>query len=222
MTEAIEAAGLAEPVTAFCLPEGIEALVALGELTRAERLVELLEDRGRRLDRVWALAVAARLRGLLEAERGDLTAAQAALELALVHHERGELGFERAAHCSPTARSCGGPAAGSWHGRRSTPPASRSRRWAHACSRSARPRQAARLPAHRESGGDAGLTPAEARTAELVAQGHTNREVARALFVSEKAVEAHLTRVYRKLGVRSRAELAAKLAAEPGNLGIPL
>ena len=222
VTEAIEAAGLAEPVTAFCLPEGIEALVALGELTRAERLVELLEDRGRRLDRVWALAVAARLRGLLEAERGDLTAAQAALELALVHHERGELGFERArallAHGAILRR------AGRRKLAREAIDAARiafetmgARVFAQRAAA-----EAARLPAHRESGGDAGLTPAEARTAELVAQGHTNREVARALFVSEKAVEAHLTRVYRKLGVRSRAELAAKLAAEPGNLGIPL
>ena len=51
------------------------------------------------------------------------------------------------------------------------------------------------------------LTPAEARVAELAATGHTNREVASLLFVSTKTVEAHLARVYRKLGIRSRAEL---------------
>ena len=47
---------------------------------------------------------------------------------------------------------------------------------------------------------------------ELVAEGHTNREVAAALFLTEHSVETALTRVYRKLGVRSRAELARLLA----------
>jgi DNA-binding NarL/FixJ family response regulator len=42
-------------------------------------------------------------------------------------------------------------------------------------------------------------------------EGKTNQEVAQALFVSEKTVEANLTRIYRKLGVRSRSELAARM-----------
>ena len=45
----------------------------------------------------------------------------------------------------------------------------------------------------------------------LAAQGKTNREVAAALFLSERTVESHLTRVYAKLGVRSRTELARTL-----------
>ena len=53
------------------------------------------------------------------------------------------------------------------------------------------------------------LTPTEERVAELVAAGHTNREVAQALFVSVHTVEDNLRRIYRKLGVRSRTELAA-------------
>ena len=48
----------------------------------------------------------------------------------------------------------------------------------------------------------------------LVAAGHTYREVADALFISPKTVQWNLSKIYRKLGVRSRAELAAKLAAE--------
>ena len=52
------------------------------------------------------------------------------------------------------------------------------------------------------------LTPAERRVAGLVVQGHTNREVAAALFVTDRTVETHLSRIYRKLGVRSRTELA--------------
>jgi DNA-binding CsgD family transcriptional regulator len=56
-----------------------------------------------------------------------------------------------------------------------------------------------------------GLTPAEHRVAELVAEGRTNREVAAALFLGERTVETHLTHVYAKLGVRSRTELARRL-----------
>jgi DNA-binding NarL/FixJ family response regulator len=51
------------------------------------------------------------------------------------------------------------------------------------------------------------LTPAEQRVAELAASGMTNRDVAVKLFISAKTVEATLARVYRKLGIRSRAEL---------------
>ena len=58
------------------------------------------------------------------------------------------------------------------------------------------------------------LTPAEERVAGLAAQGLSNKEIAAALVVSAKTVEAHLGRTYRKLGVRSRAELASQLAGE--------
>jgi DNA-binding NarL/FixJ family response regulator len=51
-------------------------------------------------------------------------------------------------------------------------------------------------------------TKTERRVAELVASGQSNQEVAAKLFVSTKTVEANLTRVYRKLSVRSRTELA--------------
>src|SRR5262249_46970326 len=54
---------------------------------------------------------------------------------------------------------------------------------------------------------DPGLTPTEQRVAELAASGMTNRDVATALFISPKTVEHNLARVYRKLGIRSRAEL---------------
>ena len=57
------------------------------------------------------------------------------------------------------------------------------------------------------------LTEGERRIAELVAEGRTNREVAATLFLTVHSVETALTRVYRKLGVRSRAELAHLLAS---------
>jgi DNA-binding NarL/FixJ family response regulator len=55
--------------------------------------------------------------------------------------------------------------------------------------------------------GSAALTPSEQRVAELAATGMTNRDMAAALFISPKTVEANMSRVYRKLGIHSRAEL---------------
>ena len=63
------------------------------------------------------------------------------------------------------------------------------------------------------------LTETERRIAELAATGMTNREVAAAAFVSPKTVEANLARVYQKLGIRSRAELGARLSATPRDAG---
>jgi DNA-binding CsgD family transcriptional regulator len=72
-------------------------------------------------------------------------------------------------------------------------------------------RSGARLIREPASGVEA-LTPSEVRVAELAAEGLTNREVAQALFVSEKTVETHLGRVYRKLDIKSRHALPAALA----------
>ena len=70
------------------------------------------------------------------------------------------------------------------------------------------------------------LTLTEARVARLVAEGQTNDDVSVSLAMQPKAVESHLVRVYRKLGIRSRTELALLLAtapaarsAEPGEVG---
>ena len=57
------------------------------------------------------------------------------------------------------------------------------------------------------------LSPQELQVARIAARGPNNIEVAAALFVSRKTVEAHLTRVYRKLGIRSRTQLARILLA---------
>ncbi|HEY5420860.1 MAG TPA: LuxR C-terminal-related transcriptional regulator, partial [Marmoricola sp.] len=59
---------------------------------------------------------------------------------------------------------------------------------------------------------DHALTTSEQRVASLVVAGRTNREVAAQLYTSVGTVEAHLTRIYRKIGVRSRTELAGAVA----------
>ena len=60
------------------------------------------------------------------------------------------------------------------------------------------------------------LTPTEQRIAELIASGLSYRETADALFISPKTVQWNLSKIYRKLGIRSRSELPARLAAEHG------
>jgi DNA-binding NarL/FixJ family response regulator len=55
------------------------------------------------------------------------------------------------------------------------------------------------------------LTPSEQRVAELAAAGKTNRDVAAALFISPKTVEANIARIYRKLDIKSRAELGSRI-----------
>ncbi len=61
--------------------------------------------------------------------------------------------------------------------------------------------------------GPEALTASEKRVAELAAEGLTNRDIAQTLFVTPKTVEVHLSATYRKLGIRSRRELAGSFAA---------
>lgn len=72
----------------------------------------------------------------------------------------------------------------------------------------------AALRAKQAVGLDCGaLTPREAEIVELVAQGLTNRDIGAALWITENSVKQALKRIFRKLGVSSRAEMVAKLAA---------
>jgi DNA-binding CsgD family transcriptional regulator len=188
------------------LPDEIEALIALGRPDEAEALLGRLERRARELDRSSALAAAARCRALLAAQ-GDLAAAVSTAELALTEHERLPIPFERARTLLVLARPGGARNRNAWRARQSKPPGRSS-------SASAPPFGSTALEPSSRVGGRAPspgeLTPAERRIAELVAEGLTNKEVASRLFLAPKTVEAHLSRIYGKLGVRSRAELARK------------
>ncbi|MDH2388045.1 AAA family ATPase [Streptomyces sp. HNM0663] len=86
-----------------------------------------------------------------------------------------------------------------------------------------RPSRAARAEAAASADGSALslLTEAELRLAQLVGQGASNQEAAARLYLSVKTVEARLTRIYQKLDVRSRAQLATALSARPGGRAAP-
>ncbi|HEX5027635.1 MAG TPA: AAA family ATPase [Gaiellaceae bacterium] len=205
--------GWIDPGHRLITPNQIEALVGAGRLHEAEQLLEDWEALGRRLDRPRALATAARARGLLDAARGDHEAAAAALDEAVAQHDRFECPFERArtllalgaqlrrAGKRSAARGVLDEAAVTFAELEATP-------W-HARAT----REAARISGRRRTAYDE-LTDAERRVAELVAEGRSNKDVASALFISVKTVEVTLTRVYRKLGVRSRVELARRFADE--------
>jgi DNA-binding CsgD family transcriptional regulator len=60
------------------------------------------------------------------------------------------------------------------------------------------------------------LTPSERRVADMAASGLSNREIAQRLYVTTRTVEGHLTSVFRKLGINSRAELRRCLASPGG------
>lgn len=213
LTQALEQRGIGEPVPAFFLPDALEALIALGELDRAGALLDGFEQRGRELDRAWALATASRCRGLLLAARGDVAGAARALERALAEHERIELPFER-------ARVLLAKGAVERRARQRTRAKATLEQALCEFERIGAPLFAerardelSRVGLRRSDGSE--LTASERRVAELAAAGRTNREIAAELFVSPKTVEANLGRAYRKLGIRSRAQLGSHIAKQP-------
>jgi DNA-binding CsgD family transcriptional regulator len=202
---------LLEPGHRLELADTLESLIAVGELDEAERKLVPWEERSRALDRSWALAITARCRALLLAAQGDLAGAEAAFLRALTEHARTQDPFQHArtlltfgvtqrrAKRRGAARATLEQALAGFE-RLGAP------LWVEK-ARSELGRIGGRSPSRGE------LTTGERRIAALVAEGRTNREVAAALFLTEHSVETALTRVYRKLGVRSRAELAHLLSA---------
>ncbi len=209
LTEMLPSMGLADPIGLVFLPDEIEALVSLGELARAQPLIELLRRLGETHDRPWAIAAAARGHGILAAARGDLEDAVAALEGALAAHARVEMPFERGRTLLALGRTL--------RRRKQWSAAREALREALALFvKTGAPlwAQAARNEVGRagERSGEPGeLTATERHIAELAASGLSNQEVAERAFLTVKGVEANLTRAYRKLGIRSRGGLAGAL-----------
>jgi DNA-binding CsgD family transcriptional regulator len=197
--------GLRAPGTYWWRAEHVEALLELGRIDGAVELLATWEADATRLGHDGVLAQTTRCRGLVAAARGDVREGTAVLEEAVARHEAvgDPFGRARALLALGTLRRRGRQkrvareaieaavegfeaiGAAGWAGK----------------ARSELGRIGGRVR-------EPGLTAAERRVAALVAEGRTNREVAAALFLGERTVETHLSHVYAKLGVRSRAELA--------------
>jgi DNA-binding CsgD family transcriptional regulator len=208
--ELFDRVGFGEPGQFRVHADAAEAAVVLGDLTRAREIVDFLEGHGERTNHRWSLATGARVHALVAAAAGDLDAALRACEHALEHHDRLPMPFERArtlvvqGMVERRARRRG-RAKQSFQEALEIFERIGARLWADR-SRA----ELDRIGLRRASGDE--LTESERRVAELAARGLTNREVAAALHLSPKTVDANLSRVYRKLGIRSRAELGARMA----------
>ena len=205
--------GIREPSCNPFLTDLIEALATVGRTDEADALLRPYVRRARRLDRPRALSAAGRCRGLIAAARGDLPAARRALQRSAGEHDRHGQPFEmartllvggeidRRAKRKADARASLEAAkavfdrlgAAVWSDRTRT-------ELERIGGRPAAPTK---------------LTATERRVANLVAEGRTNKEVADAMFISVYTVEGNLTRIYRKLGIRSRTELAARVGRHP-------
>jgi DNA-binding CsgD family transcriptional regulator len=211
--ETLDAMDVREPGAFPFLPDLIEPMVVLGEVGRATALTERLHERGRALDRPLAIATAARCRALMAARSGDLAGARRELDLALTEHARIAMPFElartllvrgdvlrRMKQKRSSRESIQGAAA--------IFETLGAKLWIEK-AQSALDRVGGRSASTSE------LSATERRVAELAAAGRKNKEVADELFISVKTVEANLRRVYQKLGVRSRTELAGRLLTAP-------
>lgn len=211
-----DTAGLTEPLSLRFEPDWIEACVGSGDHVGAAAVLERLAARHARLPRPWTTLGLARSRLLLAVATGaDPGPAQAEVIAARAAYPADVLPLDRARCLLVAGRAY----------RRQ-----RRRRQARttltaaleeftalgaeafaAQARAELARLGGRPPA------PSGLTAAEERVARLAARGLTNRDIAGRLFISAKTVEANLARVYRKLGIVRRAELATRLAADAPN-----
>jgi DNA-binding CsgD family transcriptional regulator len=188
--------------------DAVDTLIAVGDPAEARVIVEWQQEQASRLGACLAVGAAARGRGLLANLDGDLDEAVAAFEISL---------RELAVYPLERARTL--LALGTTHRKARRKRAARetleqalalfeelgARRWAEKARSELR-----RISGRRSS---VELTATEERVAALAAQGRSNKEIAAALYMSQHTVAAHLTRLYRKLGVRSRAALAHRIAA---------
>jgi DNA-binding CsgD family transcriptional regulator len=203
-----------EPTLFKFAPDLIEAYVHSGARAEAEAALATFEALPARTRRTWALATAARCRGILVDKDFDEH-----FEEALRLHDRTPTPFDRArtelcygerlrrARRRAEARERLHLALETFERLGAEPWANRARSELRATGETTR---------RRDQSGSELLTLQELQVALKVAVGATNREVAAALFLSPKTIEAHLGRIYSKLGLRSRTELAHRFAHEGG------
>jgi DNA-binding CsgD family transcriptional regulator len=208
--ELVTSMGLAEPARHRFHGDHLETVLAMGDLARADVLQQRLEHRVRVAPYPWLAMITARGRALLYAARCDLDAAARAIQEALCHAQAAAMPFEHARTLL---------AAGRIRRRR------KEKMLAHEALHQAQeifdalPNAlwAAQATAEIQrlgvrSASPHGLTPTEERVARLAADGHTNTQIAGTLHISKKTVEANLSRVFRKLRIRSRRELTGSVA----------
>lgn len=201
---------VAEPSMSWWRAEQAEALLEVGLVEDAVDRIDAWEADGRRLGRDWVLAHSMRCRGLVAASRGDVEQALSLLADAASEHQTvgDPLGRARALLALGVVKRRMRQKRGAREAI-SQAVAIFDECGAEGWAKKARS-ELGRIGGRRR---EEGLTPAEQRVAALVVEGRTNREVAAALFLGEGTVETHLSRIYAKLGVRSRTELARTLSS---------
>ncbi len=200
-----------EPALRLMAGDHVEALVSVGRLADARTALAAMVEPAERLGRISVLAAGARAEALLHAEEGEAELALAAasrsiglyrqlerpLELGRSRLIKGQI--HRRFKQKSLARAELGAAVDAFEALGATGFAERARDELR--------RVGLRPPAAQD------LTETERRIAELTATGMRSAEIASTLFLSTKTVSGNLTRIYRKLGVRNRAELAAFLSS---------
>jgi DNA-binding CsgD family transcriptional regulator len=210
----VDATGMIEAPMFRFQADQIEAHIELGHLELAASLLERLERRNAVAPRPSLAATGGRCRALLTAARGDVADALEAIDRALGAHARVDLPLEagRSWLVAGQLRRRAGQrraAAAAFAEAERLFEALGAAVWLDRTRRGLRSLGSARGSAAAIAADD--LTPSETRIAELAASGLTNRAVAERLLISPKTVEASLARAYAKLGIRSRAELGARL-----------
>jgi DNA-binding CsgD family transcriptional regulator len=203
--------GVDEPGVFPVAPELVEALTELGEPRAAQAVVTRLRRLAEQQEHPWGLVTAARCAAIQELASGYDEDAAALLGQAAEEYGRLGLRFDRARCLLVLGRAQ--RRAKQWRGARETLERAIDAFAAAAADGWA---QRARSELERVGGrrrADGGLTPSERRVVELAAQGLSNKDIAEALYVTVNTVEVHLAHAYRKLEVRSRTQLAQRLAA---------
>jgi DNA-binding CsgD family transcriptional regulator len=206
VADMMQAGGIGEPGRYPFTPDLIEAWAATGQLDRAAGRLAWLQDAARRLDHPWARITSGRAHAALLLAQRDSAAAAAAAAAVVPEARQRRLPFElgRCLLVLGTAQRKARQrrdAAASLDEAIAIFGSLGAVRWQALAAA-----QRARLA----PGPDNALTATERRIAGLVAAGQTNPQIAAALYISVKTVEANLTRIYRKLGLRGRVDLARR------------